>query len=602
MRSGKMPLLLRGALQFPAVTASTARIVLVALAVVLGIVLRFRAVDANAHPHGDVHLDAITLDHFSGPDGRLITPIERAADYREQDSSESYWGYPADQHPPLALFFARAFAVAPTIDGGDAYQALQRGSLVAGILLIVAVALLALRIARQHAAFAVAATAGSFALADFSGNGAVYTLHAFFGVLALFAMRSRSAWASALCGGAIGLGYLTNYQALVFLPAAALAILVAECRGHGWRQGLFRVLGLGLGFALVAAPWWFRNLEVFGDPTYSVNPFYVNYRLGGALALVDAPRAGEAGLLLTIARPTFSELLGPLKSNLVVNARFVLSQAPWWVAALPLAAGALVFALRRREDDAPGDARVPALALFALAHLAIMLLWPACKFRYFVPLAPLVALLAAIGLERFDDRVAGWARRASIVAVLAIAAEMLLRGRPGDGVLVALTLALSSVPCLLAPERRSLAALAVFLATQVALYFASPTRTTYYDGLLVADAFGRRGQEAADRERQEQLARLPAELVARGVEEVVADVELAWHARKARIELRVIQAQDVGEPAFFARIVGGLLRQRDSIAVLVEGDDTLAAIRSLAHPLEVTELGVGRWYLARFTR
>lgn len=579
-------------------TANRALAVLVVIAVILGVALRFQAVEANEHPHGDVHLDALTLDHLHGADGGLVTPIVRAADYRTSNLLASLNGYPADQHPPLALFFASAFA----LGAGDAYSALRHGSLVAGLLLILAVWLLARRVVFEHAGFAAAATAGSFVLADFSGNGAVYTLHALLCVLAIFLLRQRSALSSALSGGVLGLAYLSNYQALVFLPAAALAIAIAEGRQVFSRAGLARLFALGVGFAVIVAPWWIRNHEVFGDATYSVNPFYVKYRLGGVLRLVDEPAAGAAGLLLTVDWPSFSEMLGPLRSNLIVNARFVISQAPWWLAALPFAAGALVLALRRRANDEPGDARVPALALFALAHLAIMLLWPACKFRYFVPLAPLVALLAAIGLDRFEDRAALWPRRIVLAAVTAIGAELLLRGRPMDGFMVLLALALSAVPMFVPRTRRPLAALAIFLTTQAALYLASPTRTSYYDGLLVADAFGRKGQELVDRERQEELARLPAELVARGITTVVADVDLAWHAMSQGIGLTVIQAHDVGDPEFFGRIMRGLVARRDSIAVLVDDDATLDSLRALPGFSDAIDLGVGHWHLARIVR
>lgn len=579
-------------------TANRALAILVVLAVVLGVVLRFRAVDANQHPHGDVHLDAVTLHSFQNGLG-LTTPIERAAPYRVESPPTTHWGYPADQHPPLALLLAAALSPLES----NSYAALQRASLVTGLALIALVWLLARRMAPNHAGLAAAFVASSFALADFSGNGAVYMQHGMLAVLALFPLASRSPGATLLSGAALGLAYLTNYQALVLLPAAFLAIGITEGRGAITRSGIARLLGLGVGFALVVLPWWLRNYQLFGEPTYSVNPYYVKYRLGGVLSLIEGAAAGTEACLLAIDWPAPSAVVGPLVSNLIVNVRFVLSQSPLWLAAaLPLAAGAGVALFSRRADETPGDARSKALVLFVLSHLAIMLVWPACKFRYFVPLAPLIALLAARGLEDFDHRFAPWLRRGAIAIVLLIVAELLLRGRAGDGVSVLLLLLLASVSLFVRAERRAVVALGAFLLSQAILYVASPTRTTYFDGIIVADSFKQRDAEARDRARQADLAKLPAELVARGVTTVVADVELKSHAIAQGIDLKVLQGADLPDPVLVERVLRANLLRRGPLVILVEGDETLEVLRTFAGFEESSPLLDGRWSLARFVR
>jgi hypothetical protein len=80
-----------------------------------------------------------------------------------------------------------------------------------------------------------------------------------------------------------------------------------------------------------------------------------------------------------------------------------------------------------------------------------------------------------------------------------------------------------------------------FLLVQGTLFVAADPKSTYYGGILVSDAFGRRGQEAEERARQQRLARAAAELGRLGVRAVIADVELKYHARLAGVDLRVIQ-------------------------------------------------------------
>jgi len=73
--------------------------------------------------------------------------------------------------------------------------------------------------------------------------------------------QARWHWGRAvLAGGAFGLACMVRPQALLTLPALALAWLVART---GWRQALARTAVLGVGVLAFAGPWAVRNYAVF---------------------------------------------------------------------------------------------------------------------------------------------------------------------------------------------------------------------------------------------------------------------------------------------------------------------------------------------------
>jgi hypothetical protein len=75
----------------------------------------------------------------------------------------------------------------------------------------------------------------------------------------------RGRFAGLTLGFAVGLAVLQKYQSGL-LWVGLVPALVAD---RGWRDGTRTLAAAALGFALVMAPWWFRNLSVFGDPFYS---------------------------------------------------------------------------------------------------------------------------------------------------------------------------------------------------------------------------------------------------------------------------------------------------------------------------------------------
>src|SRR6185436_19577024 len=72
----------------------------------------------------------------------------------------------------------------------------------------------------------------------------------------------RGCGAGWLLGVAAGLACLQKYQSgLVWL-----GLVPAVIADRGGREGARTLATAAIGFALVMAPWWVRNLLVFGDP------------------------------------------------------------------------------------------------------------------------------------------------------------------------------------------------------------------------------------------------------------------------------------------------------------------------------------------------
>jgi len=319
----------------------------------------------------------------------------------------------------------------------------------------------------------------------------------------------------ALVGVIMGLGYLTNYPAVTLVGALGLS--------HALRYGraLLRPAaligpGLALGVMLVTiAPWLGYTWATFGSPIWS-QPF--QRTLAGGSRQVEYVIVGDEAIKRNL--PMGGDRLAGLREravdlygNVGFTARQLLILAPvlsglflaglatvgacWW-------RGMLESAARRREiprrkllamtglskgTDTPASTeqltklgqvprghgcdigsdatgRLLPLVALALVHLALILWWPTTKFRYLVPLLPLVFALGAW----FVWQLRPLSLRAPLVAVT----------------------------------------LGLCLFTNLWTMLSIPSRTYYYDGGLVADNFGQQGEtiwmqdtrrlkEAADR-------------------------------------------------------------------------------------------------------
>jgi hypothetical protein len=134
------------------------------------------------------------------------------------------------------------------------------------------------------------------------------------------------------------------------------------------------------------------------------------------------------------------------------------------------------------ETPAPSGPDPVPVVILALVHLALIVFWPTTKFRYLVPLLPLVFGVGAWALWQFDPA----ALRTRVAAVT----------------------------------------LGLCLFTNAWSMISIPSRTFYYDGGLVGDNFGQQGEEQFMDDARHFRAAADA-IVAHGPGVVLADHILA---------------------------------------------------------------------------
>ncbi len=454
-----------------------------------GAAWRLAAFAFNIWPHGDVVLDASIAESVAWQ-GALKVPI---VDVRYYPIGRFGFGYPLDQHPPL--WPALGAPLVPVV--GDGYVALKLVSLAIGIALVPLTYLACRRtIGRGPALLTAALVAGSYPLVDFSGNGSLWMLEAALYLVFVWQVGGcglRQRRSAVLVGLAMGLGCLANYSAVV-LPISLGLVHVLR---HGWswlsREALAGpALSLAVMLAVVT-PWLVHNAVVFGNPLWS-QPLerslsggskQVEYLLvGDEVVKRNLPQPGGTGAAL---RDRAFDLYG----NVGFVARQLLILAPllvgFFVAGLLAAGvggweiGVGRWATRARagwQSLTPNSHLASPLVVLAVVHLALVLLWPTTKFRYLVPVLPLVF---AIG---------SW--------FLCELKQPLERG-----LLVAVTAGLC-------------------LFTNVWTFVSIPSHTYYYDGGLVQDNFGGQGETAFVEEAGRLRAAADA-IAARGPGPILGD-------------------------------------------------------------------------------
>jgi 4-amino-4-deoxy-L-arabinose transferase-like glycosyltransferase len=508
------------------------------LLTVLGGLWRLASFRFNVWPHGDVVIDAAIAESVAWR-GRLLVPF---VDVRYYPIERFGFGYPPDQHPPLWPLLG-----APLVWlAGDGYTALKLVSLLIGIGLI-PLTYFALRphVGCRPALFASALAAFSFPLVDFSGNGSLWALLAAFYLAWLWAIPvedppperssapgpvpeeaptpnpspvrgggetghatvgtqfiapavsptvspSQSQWGGdrgvgplrrwALVGIVMGLAYLTNYPAVV-LPVALGALHLVR---HG-RQSLRWPALAGpalsaLVMLAVIAPWLVVNAAWFGGPFWS-QPFQRTLS-GGSRELEYLLVDGQA---VKRNLPSSGDRMAALREraiDLYGNVGFVAKQS---LVLAPALGGLFLLGLLML---APGRGGLPPgpwpVAVLALVHLALIVWWPTTKFRYLVPLLPLVFGLGSWALWQLRPESLRWR-------------------------LAAVTLGLC-------------------FFTNAWTMLSIPSRTYYYDGGLIGDNFGQQGERLFVEEVRGFRAAADA-IMARGQGVVLGDHILAPFTR-----------------------------------------------------------------------
>lgn len=313
----------------------------------------------------------------------------------------------AHRFPLLPLINAGVFRVAGASDGA---------AVVPGAAFFVGLAVVSFLLGnRLHGPIAGLAAAAfvvsSRTQLDYAIAGLTETGAAFFIVCAALLVsivggaRRDPRPVASLLGVVIGLAFLLRSNlALLGVPAAALLLIGPE------RRGVAAVVWMAAGFSVTIAPWLIRNQAVFGSP----------------LASAATERALLAGIVSGDAFYSFEQhdtwrLLAASPGLVASKAFAALPTEHWqwmfgvdnrWAGPLLLGAGLVV---RTR--------RLVAAWAFALAVVAVTIGGVAVTYaslRYYLPLAPLVIVLASSGVVSAGRMVPARARSLVPVVVLAV--------------------------------------------------------------------------------------------------------------------------------------------------------------------------------------
>jgi len=413
----------------------------------LGMLLRIGSLTWNTFPHADVKGDTSIIANFIKT-GRLWgePPDSSALRHPSLFSADSRLGVPSLQHGPVWQVLGGGLSMlwrGSTI--ADAFLALRILSVLSGTAMIFLLWKVAKMFVHPSAALVCALWASlSFLLIDYSGNGAFYALQgSLYLVWILLAMRPSTHRRAVMMGALAGLAYLVNYQAIILLP---ISIVLAWFPGPvRFRDGLLSAIIFTVAMSLVASPWLIRNAILVGDPFahHLVNSGYIFSKSGISSTVIDYvyhfPSAWER----------YSAILAMMITSWLPNNAFYIARKLFILAPI-----AFIFMSYGLIDQVLSSERrrklLPVLLLFA-AHALISAAWPVTKFRYFVPLLPLVFVLSAEALEHFFPRVRTRVLWYALITVAVVLCSFL-----------------------------------TFLSV--------PTHTYYYDGAITTDPFSSRGE------------------------------------------------------------------------------------------------------------
>ncbi len=355
---------------------------------IVALVPRLFSVHWNSIPHGDVEVDVQASASFLR-DGTFTLPP--SDEIPSSDAPLSASTTHLIQHPPLwpllGAVLTRGMGLSPSPQ--NIFFAFKILSLFSGLVLI----LLAERVGRKL----ISETAGlvmagwiavSTIMIDFSGNGSFYSLHAALYLLWILIAFRRDDWMRAISLGVVtGVAYMINFQSILLLPASVIVLLWK--RKESWSQRIgYAAVATGIVVA-IALPWCIRNAVLFGDPFYShyANNIYVFIKSGVPLSTKNGQPYYDLQLSNWLDILFNGVIRVWLPNNLYYIARKLFILAPIAFFLFSFAWIDYLFSKERIRKIAP-------LLLLLILHLLISSAWPVTKFRYFVPMLPLVFLIA----------------------------------------------------------------------------------------------------------------------------------------------------------------------------------------------------------------
>jgi len=184
-------------------------------------------------------------------------------------------------------------------------------------------------------------------------------------------------------GVLLGLGMLTKSALAVFYPVVLLAYALIERRGPGRRVLAGALVAIGASL-LIAAPWYARNVMLYGSP------FAIEVGFG-------PPEPGRWSLFAQVhaMAGTIRSFWFPMQ-HLGDGPAVVALRALGAILVAVHATAALVFLRRRLPFDAPTFTALALLAVVLGSHAALNLSWGESEGRFLLPaLGPLAFLFVA---------------------------------------------------------------------------------------------------------------------------------------------------------------------------------------------------------------
>lgn len=401
----------------------------------LGIFLRVEAVKWNQYVHADVGMYSRAADSLANfGNFKISDDVSQPHLYSLKEKGGRFL-----EHNPLWPFIAAGLL---KLGFGDAYFSLKLLSFLSGVFLMVLTYFVALRLAGRSVAFlSLFFVAFSYLLIDYSANGSFYIFQALIYLLFLHLLNrgSSAVW----LGMTIGLALLINNQSLVLLASYLVYFLIVFRKN--WKKFLWRS-ALAVLFALIVySPWFFRNYLLFGKPIYSIDMIYVWQKLGVEKVIQENVISFNllAKTYLDLAKRVFTFWL---PHNLYYINRQLFVLAPL-VYVFSLFLGIEVLFRKNREQLK----KLLPIFLVLFFHILISAGWPITKFRFFVPMMPLVFILGSYYIFNFISR--------PVFKKIAVGAS-----------------------------------LALMLVFSLLAYFSTPSHTYYYGGTVTSDIFSEKGE------------------------------------------------------------------------------------------------------------
>ena len=402
-------------------------------------VLRVFSFNWNYIPHGDVDTDVqvaqwlATIGEFMiDPEAETIMIGQVPYDVSELGGERSI------QHPPLwALLGAGTmhFLGLP-LNADGAYFAYRLLSLLSGAVALLLSFVVTRRFVDAQAAWIVTGLlAVSWLMIDYSGNGSFYMLQTVLYLLWLMIVSAKmTSDRKALALGVVcGSAYMLSYQCIFLIGASVIALFVEH------RKSLLNVArGSAIVIAvtvIIALPWLIRSYFLFGDPLFGHTVNTVGY-------LYE-----KAGIQTETVATTFSGMVQVVNFSLhhwLINNLYYIARKLFMLA--PVVFIFFAYALVEYMFDRKRFRKMLPILLLLTLHMAISAAWPITKFRFFVPMLPLVLILAFEHIKHLK---------------FAAQKQQLVIG----------------------------GTFAAFIILSALTWYAEPTHTYYYDGALTNDPF-----------------------------------------------------------------------------------------------------------------